>query len=66
MIDEANGNFIYFAMIYSMADEASEFAALVAQAHGLVCFDPQEMRMRPSLATDGPPVPTGDPRAQGS
>jgi hypothetical protein len=44
---EAVGWFIYFPMVFSMADEASAFAADLAQQHGLVCFDPQLERLRP-------------------
>lgn len=41
LIGEARGPLIYFPMRYSMADEASAFAAQLATSMGLVCFDPQ-------------------------
>jgi hypothetical protein len=41
LINNAAGNFLYFAMVWSKADEAAAFCAEVARAHGLVCFDPQ-------------------------
>ena len=47
LLREAVGWFIYFSMVFSMADEASAFAADLAQQHGLVCFDPQLERLRP-------------------
>jgi hypothetical protein len=33
-------------MVYSQAEEASEFAAAVASEQGLVCFDPQTGKLR--------------------
>jgi hypothetical protein len=47
LIGEAVGWFIYFPMVFSMAEEASAFAADLAQQHGLVCYDPQLERLRP-------------------
>ena len=47
LIREARGPLIYFPMSWSMASEASAFAAEVASSMGLVCFDPQARRMRP-------------------
>lgn len=44
---EAVGWFVYFPMVFSMADEASAFAADLARQHGLVCFDPQLQRLGP-------------------
>jgi hypothetical protein len=37
---------MYFPMVYSQADEASTYAATLAWAHGLVCFDPQLDQIR--------------------
>lgn len=34
-------------MRYSTAEEASTFAASLAQSMGLVCFDPQYNKLRP-------------------
>ncbi|MGW5124511.1 hypothetical protein ACWEQ7_10730 [Streptomyces sp. NPDC004069] len=47
LIGEASGPLIYFPMRYSMAEEASTFAASLAQSMGLVCFDPQYDKLRP-------------------
>jgi len=47
LMSEAIGSFIYFPMVYSMAEEASAFAAELARQHGLVCYDPQLDRLRP-------------------
>ncbi|MFJ2030853.1 hypothetical protein [Streptosporangium sp. NPDC087985] len=46
LIGEASGPLIYFAMRWSMADEASAYAADLAKSMGLVCFDPQQDRLR--------------------
>src|SRR5690348_18458168 len=37
----------YFPMVYSQCDQASAWAAQVAQEHGLVCYDPQIGKLRP-------------------
>ena len=47
LIREAVGWFVYFPMVFSMADAASAFAADLAQQHGLACYDPQLERLRP-------------------
>ena len=47
LIGDASGPFIYFPMVYSKAEEASAWAAQVAQEHGLVCYDPQAEKLRP-------------------
>jgi len=47
LMSDAIGPFFYFPMVFSMADEASEYAAQLAAQHGLVCFDPQLSRLRP-------------------
>lgn len=47
LINNAVGPIVYFAMMYSRADEATLFAAQVAKDHGLVCYDPQHKRLRP-------------------
>ncbi len=46
LIDEASGPLIYFAMRWSMAEEASAYAADLARSMDLVCFDPQGDRLR--------------------
>ncbi|MFJ6799139.1 hypothetical protein [Streptomyces sp. NPDC091268] len=47
LIGEASGPFIYFPMRWSMAEEASAYAAALAESMGLVCFDVQQDRIRP-------------------
>jgi hypothetical protein len=47
LLAEAFGSAFYFPMTWSGAEEASAFAAQVAAAHGLVCFDPQTETLRP-------------------
>ncbi|ATZ28159.1 hypothetical protein SLAV_31935 [Streptomyces lavendulae subsp. lavendulae] len=47
LIGEASGPLIYFPMRWSMADEASAYAADLAHSMGLVCFDVQWDRLRP-------------------
>ena len=47
LIADASGPFIYFPMVFSQCDEASAWAAQVAQEHGPVCYDPQVERLRP-------------------
>ncbi len=54
LMGAATGSFVYFPMVYSMADEASSFAAELAQQHGLVCYDPQLQRLRPLRLASGP------------
>ena len=51
MMSDATGPFFYFAMVWSRAEEASEYAARLAAEHGLVCFDPQLGRLRPYLGS---------------
>jgi hypothetical protein len=41
LMGNAAGPLVYFAMVFSQADEASSYAAALARDHGLVCFDPQ-------------------------
>ncbi|MGW2707318.1 hypothetical protein [Streptomyces sp. NPDC001340] len=47
LIGEAGGPLIHFPMRWSMAVDASAFAAKLAQSMGLVCFDPQLNKLRP-------------------
>ncbi|ORT57162.1 hypothetical protein [Streptomyces sp. CB03238] len=47
LIDEASGPLIYFAMRWSMREEASAYAVDLADSMGLVCFDMQLDRLRP-------------------
>ncbi|MFC9426776.1 hypothetical protein [Streptomyces sp. NPDC056987] len=47
LMDCAGGRLVYFAMRWSMAEEASAYAAAVAESMGLVCFDVQQDRLRP-------------------
>lgn len=46
LIGNAFGDAIYFSMVWSQAEEASAFAARMANEHGLVCYDPQAERLR--------------------
>lgn len=41
LIDEASGDFMYFAMTFSGARLAYDDVVRTAQRHNLVCFDPQ-------------------------
>ena len=47
LIDSASGPLIYFGVGWSMADEASAYAADLADSMRLVCFDVQQNRLRP-------------------
>jgi hypothetical protein len=47
LMGEAIGPFVYFPMVWSMADQASAYAADIAQRYGPVCYDPQLERLRP-------------------
>ncbi|MFC9337394.1 hypothetical protein ACFT0G_02990 [Streptomyces sp. NPDC057020] len=47
LISGASGPLIYFAMGWSMAEEASAHAADVADKMGLICFDVQQDRLGP-------------------
>ncbi|MER5966258.1 hypothetical protein [Streptomyces sp. NPDC002057] len=47
LIGEATEPLIYFPMRWSMAEEASVYAAALAESMGLVCFDLQQNRLRP-------------------
>jgi hypothetical protein len=47
LIGEASGPLIYFPMRWSMAEEASAYAAEIASAMGLNCYDPQARQLRP-------------------
>jgi hypothetical protein len=41
LIGEASGPLVYFAVVYSRAEEMQRFVAATAREQGLVCFDPQ-------------------------
>ncbi|MFI2077520.1 hypothetical protein [Streptomyces triculaminicus] len=45
LIDNASGPLLYFGMVFSKYQEATTFAADLARACGLVCFDPQLERL---------------------
>ena len=47
LLDEAAGPIIYLTIVWGRAEEASAYAAELARARGLVCFDPQAERLRP-------------------
>jgi hypothetical protein len=46
LIDEAIGPIVHFPMVFSQAAEAAGFAATLAWAQGLVCFDTQHGQLR--------------------
>jgi len=52
LMNNANGNAIYFSLVFSMAEEASGVVGQLAQQHGLVCYDPQEGALRPMDGED--------------
>ncbi|MEU3291585.1 hypothetical protein ABZ722_04415 [Streptomyces longwoodensis] len=47
LIDAASGPLIYFGMDWNRADEASDYAAALADSMGLNCSDVQQNRLRP-------------------
>ncbi|MFC8918055.1 hypothetical protein ACFT5C_20025 [Streptomyces sp. NPDC057116] len=47
LIDGASGPVVYFGMAWSRSEEASAYAAGLADSMGLLCFDVQEDRLRP-------------------
>jgi hypothetical protein len=47
LMREASGPFLYLPLVYSQCDEVSAWVAQLAQAHGLVCYDPQVGKLRP-------------------
>ncbi|WP_327188287.1 hypothetical protein [Streptomyces sp. NBC_01334] len=47
LIAGASGPFAYIPLGWSMAEEVSAYAAALADSMGLVCFDPQQKRLRP-------------------
>lgn len=65
LIGNALGSFIYFSMVWSRADEASAYAAQVAEQHGLVCFDPQSECLLPA-GNSVPTAPGQDIASRGS
>jgi hypothetical protein len=48
LMNNARGPIIYFAMVFSTADEVSAECARMAAERGLVCFDGQWGRLRPT------------------
>lgn len=44
---DASGPVFTMNILFDRATEVSADAAVLAQAHGLVCYDPQEDRLRP-------------------
>lgn len=57
LLNNAFGAAIYFSIVWSKAEEASEYAARLAQQHGLVCYDPQTESLRPAGTTTSRPEP---------
>ncbi|WP_280406032.1 hypothetical protein [Nocardia brasiliensis] len=50
MLEGASGPYIYFTMVYSMAEEVSAYCVERAIAHGLVCYDTNQDRLRTEAA----------------
>ncbi|MDH6229025.1 hypothetical protein M2169_006081 [Streptomyces sp. MJP52] len=46
-LDGASGPLVYFGLAWDRAEEASSYAAAVAESMGLICFDVQQNRLRP-------------------
>lgn len=46
LMHEARGPLVYFPMVWSVCEEVSAWAAVLAREHGLQCFDPQWSRSR--------------------
>ena len=46
LIDGASGPLVYFGLAWGRAEEASSYAANVAESMGLICFDVQQDRLR--------------------
>jgi hypothetical protein len=46
LISEARGPLLYFPMVWSRCEETSEWAARLAEEHGLNCYDPQWNQLR--------------------
>ncbi|MFE5792260.1 hypothetical protein ACFQ8C_06720 [Streptomyces sp. NPDC056503] len=47
LTDGASGPLVYFGLAWDRAEEASAYAADVAESMGLICFDVQQDRLRP-------------------
>ncbi|MDX3119216.1 hypothetical protein [Streptomyces scabiei] len=47
LMDSASGPLVYFGLAWGSAEEASVYAAAVAESMGLICFDVQQDRLRP-------------------
>jgi hypothetical protein len=54
LIANAFGEAMYFSMVWSQAEEASDFASRLASQHGLVCYDPQSETLRPPQTPGNP------------
>lgn len=48
LVNNASGPIIYFSMRYSMCEQVSAEAARMAAERGLITFDPQWDRLRPT------------------
>jgi len=47
LMREASGALLYLPLVYTQCEEASAWAAQLAQEHGLICYDPQAGKLRP-------------------
>ncbi|MGX1778320.1 hypothetical protein ACWIGW_39870 [Nocardia brasiliensis] len=50
LLEGASGPYIYFTMMYSMAEAVSAYCVERAIAHGLVCYDINQDRLRTEAA----------------
>ncbi|GHF55575.1 hypothetical protein GCM10018783_25930 [Streptomyces griseosporeus] len=57
LIGEARGPVIYFALRWDRAEEASAYAAALADSMGLVCFDSQQRQLRHAPSNPGISAP---------
>lgn len=47
---DADGSSLSVHIRWGDHDEVSTFVAGLAKAHGLICYDPQQGRLRPALS----------------
>jgi hypothetical protein len=47
LMEDAVGDVFYFGIKEERAEEVSDYAAVLAEEHGLVCYDPQMGELRP-------------------
>ncbi|MEU4222305.1 hypothetical protein [Actinoplanes sp. NPDC026623] len=71
LMAEARGPLLYFPIAWSRGEEVAQWAARLAEEHGLHCYDPQSNRLLTTLAerwrfelTSARGVPAWDPDAE--